>query len=218
MSMKTDENDTSNELDLDIHGALRREPATLRQRHDSTHTGPPGSSSLHTPARAQETSSGTDVNRNAGSAGDERSPVEGEDDNSYAVRDAPERNKRKPFKHWIEENRGSTDRYIKIVIQNYDRQLACAKQRQQNVAVELNREKRAARREEQERARAAPEHAILVEAQERLRLLCRATKYRQGDKQLQQLVGREEEIVQFWRAMRLCELRFGVKASDSKVG
>lgn len=94
-------------------------------------------------------------------------------------------------------------------VENYDRQLRRQREISRQVKKELEREKKAAEQ-------AAPETAVKTERSKRLAALERATKYRRGDKLIEQLLGREEELSIFWAAGKLAALEVQSRAPSDK--
>jgi hypothetical protein len=95
-------------------------------------------------------------------------------------------------------------------VDEYYRKLAGAQERARQRQEELRREKRLAAKE-------APGRQIEEVAAERLRWLERATKRPRGDKLLEQIMGREEEITLFWKAIELARLSLKRDPTDAEV-
>ncbi|MHB2165721.1 hypothetical protein [Alsobacter sp. R-9] len=89
-----------------------------------------------------------------------------------------------------------------------------AKRERQEEAKRLM--KRTLRSEKAAEARQAPRTAIEREARKKLAKLYRTTRHHRTDKAVQQIVGREREIVAFWTAMQLAALD-GKTVTDAAV-
>jgi hypothetical protein len=124
--------------------------------------------------------------------------------------DARPRKSRTPLKQIIPRLREGRTEAARIFVEDYERALEKEKKRQEERKAE---EKRV----ERKRAKEDPAKAIDKQAEKRLKALKVAVKYRRGDKQLEQLVGREQEITEFWKAMKLAELKLGRPPKDSEI-
>lgn len=120
------------------------------------------------------------------------------------------KNNRTPLKQIIPLLRKGKTEAARIFVEDYERKLEITKKRQ-------DEGKAKAKREQRKRAKNDPVNAIEKEAEKRLKSLHVAIKYRRGDKQLEQLVGREKEITEFWKAMKLAELKLGRQPKDSEI-
>ena len=76
---------------------------------------------------------------------------------------------------------------------------------------------RADKKAKKERKAADDVSRLITAKDERLRLLQSAVLRPKGDKRIQQLVGREEEIAAFWQASELALRQFGAKTSDAQI-
>ena len=126
--------------------------------------------------------------------------------------DAGRRPKNQPLKQLIGSLRRSTRPCIQIYVADYDRDIRKKELRRRALENEERKAARAAKRD-------APAHAIEEEGRRRLRLLELALRYQRGDKLLEQLVGRAEELTDFWVASKLAALASPLgRASDRDVG
>jgi hypothetical protein len=137
--------------------------------------------------------------------------LETSDEREARLASSSEQFARKPLKHIISKLRaGRHPATIKFVA-NYDRALQRGKELRKETEREIKREKQIAKQ-------AAPATAIETERRLRLSMLERATKYRRGDKLLEQLLGREKEFSLFWAAAKLAALEIRSRApTDNEV-
>ncbi|GJE53918.1 hypothetical protein [Methylobacterium thuringiense] len=105
----------------------------------------------------------------------------------------------KPLKQIISFLRTGKHQGSLMFVASYDRWLQRQKAIRRETENERARELRAAKR-------VAPQTAIEAEGRTRLKALDRAIKYRRGDKLLEQLVGRSDELTNFWIASALAAL------------
>ncbi|CAO4165091.1 hypothetical protein [Methylorubrum extorquens] len=130
------------------------------------------------------------------------------DDTEYE----PESKGAKPFKHIVASLRHAKQPAVRLFVTEYYERLERHKRRKQEIRSEIAREQRAAKR-------AAPAQRIEAEGRERLKALKLAVRNRRGDKLLEQLVCREEELAEFWVAMKLAALESHPRApTDAEVG
>lgn len=117
---------------------------------------------------------------------------------------------RMPEKQIVAHLRNATTPIACLYIADYDRKFRKREQRRRIAENE-------GRKAERARLRAEPRRKIEEEGKHRLRILVRAIKYRRGDKLLEQLVGRESELVNFWIAMQLAAKQKGSVRSDQLI-
>ncbi|CAO4136341.1 hypothetical protein [Methylorubrum extorquens] len=117
-----------------------------------------------------------------------------------------------PLKHIVASIRHAKQPAVRLFVTEYYERLERHKRRKQEIRNEIAREQRAAKR-------AAPAQRIEAEGRERLKALKLAVRNRRGDKLLEQLVCREEELAEFWVAMKLAALETYPRApTDAEVG
>jgi hypothetical protein len=124
----------------------------------------------------------------------------------------PKGNGTVPFKHIIASLRHAKHPAVRLFATEYYERLASSERRKQDIRNEIARERRAAKR-------GAPARRIEAEGQERLKALRLAVRGRRGDKLLEQLVCREEELAEFWVTMKLAALKTHPRGpTDAEVG
>lgn len=119
---------------------------------------------------------------------------------------------REPYKQTMERLRNAKVLAVRFVVDDYFRRLELRRARQQQARNARAKERRAAERN-------APAMAIEAEGQLRLKSLQLALRARRGDKALEQLVGREEELAHFWVAMKLVALETHARSpTNAEIG
>ncbi|MCP1535698.1 hypothetical protein [Methylorubrum extorquens] len=121
------------------------------------------------------------------------------------------RKNRIPEKHLIARLKNPTHPAVQKYVEVRKKQAEKKRRKSNENGNEKKRDSRA-------NYKLSPEHEIAQEAGRRLKALIRAVKWRYGDKFLEQLAGREEELTLFWQSMRLAALQTSGRApSDHEI-
>lgn len=118
----------------------------------------------------------------------------------------------RPLKQIVASLRHAKHPAVRLFATEYYARLAKRDRRNKEHRNEIAREKRAAKRAE-------PAQLVEAEGRQRLKVLELAVRARRGDKLLEQLVCREEELTGFWVAIRLAALKSHPRSpTDAEVG
>lgn len=124
---------------------------------------------------------------------------------------APRRENRTPEKHLIARIKNPTHPAVQKYLEVRKQQADKNRRKSANISNKKKRDDRA-------NYKISLDYEIAQEAGRRLKALIRAVKCRYGDKFLEQLVGREEELTLFWQSMRLAAMQTAGRApSDQEI-